>query len=65
MGLASFNRARRLAAIKSKEENQKKCEENIEKMKVKDLKEKCKELGLTEFENLKKEELIELLKATE
>lgn len=35
---------------------------NLEDLTVKELKEKCEELRLEDYKNLKKEELIELLK---
>lgn len=35
---------------------------NLEELTVKELKEKCEELGLEDYKSLKKEELIELLK---
>lgn len=63
MGLASFNRMRReleekkLKATENQEE-----EINLEDLSVKELKEKCEELGLEDYKSLKKDELIALLK---
>lgn len=36
-------------------------DKQLEDMTVKELKEKCEELGLTDYKNLKKEELIKLI----
>lgn len=49
--------------IEKHEENVSGDEElNLEELTVKELKEKCEELGLEDYKSLKKEELVELLK---
>ncbi|NFB29997.1 hypothetical protein EXM76_02490 [Clostridium botulinum] len=55
MGLATFNRMRRQL---EKEKNK----ISLEDMTIKELKEECKRLELEDYKNLKKEELIELLR---
>ncbi|KRU29317.1 transcription termination factor Rho [Clostridium sporogenes] len=59
MGLAAFNRMRRQQKEKliAKKNNIK-----LENMSVKELKEECEKLKLKDYKNLKKEELIELLR---
>ncbi|WP_346905966.1 Rho termination factor N-terminal domain-containing protein [Clostridium sp.] len=54
MGLASFNRMRR-------QQEELKKNPNYEEMTVKELKDKCEELNLQDYKNLKKEELISLI----
>ncbi|WP_035293788.1 Rho termination factor N-terminal domain-containing protein [Clostridium sp. KNHs214] len=56
MGLAAFNRMRK------QQEELKVNKINLEELTVKELKEKCEELGLEDYKSLKKEELLELLK---
>ena len=58
MGLAAFNRMRK--QLKENKENIPK-KINLEELTVKELKEKCEELGLEDYKNLKKEELIALI----
>lgn len=55
MGLATFNRMRRQL-------EEKKNKITFEDMTIKELKEECKRLELEDYKNLKKEELIELLR---
>ncbi|APH24309.1 hypothetical protein CF088_13175 [Clostridium botulinum] len=55
MGLATFNRMRRQL-------EKKKNKISLEDMTIKELKEECKRLELEDYKNLKKEELIELLR---
>lgn len=54
MGLAAFNRMRR-------QQEEKKQVLNYEDMTVKELKDKCEDLNLEDYKNLKKEELISLI----
>lgn len=62
MGLATFNRMRRQQKenLQATEFQNKNIE--LEELTIKELKEKCEELGLEDYKNLKKEELIKLLK---
>lgn len=55
MGLSTFNRMRRQL-------EEKKNKISLEDMTIKELKEECKRLELENYKNLKKEELIELLR---
>ncbi|MBA4507939.1 Rho termination factor N-terminal domain-containing protein [Clostridium sporogenes] len=55
MGLSTFNRMRRQL-------EEKKNKISLEDMTIKELKEECKRLELEDYKNLKKEELIELLR---
>ncbi|MCW6124231.1 Rho termination factor N-terminal domain-containing protein [Clostridium sporogenes] len=61
MGLATFNRMRRqLEENLQATEFQNKIIE-LQELTVKELKEKCEELGLEDYKSLKKEELILLI----
>lgn len=62
MGLAAFNRMRRELEEKLKTAENQEDLLNLEELTVKELKEKCEELGLEDYKGLKKDELIELLK---
>ncbi|OBX06188.1 HeH/LEM domain-containing protein [Gallibacterium genomosp. 3] len=57
MGLAAFNRMRRLKNEANKQDNQ----EDLSKLKVDELKSKLTELGVDIPEKAKKEDLVKLL----